>query len=374
MNYEEACDYCDYVLLGEGDESVLEIIKAIETENPVTILGVAYKKDNEIIVTSKRCPPENINTIPDYNLLYQFQKMVGHNTIWPQVHASRGCPHSCDYCALIHVFGRRVRTRTPENVIEEIRRTIKFYHSNHHRLARVLWITDDNFFADREWAVSVLQAIIDSEIKYNFTIQARYEVGYDDEILELLKKAGFVEIAMGIEFLEDEAFKNYHKKSTYKDILSSVKNIQKHGLRVRGLFIVGADNHTKGVGERLANFVIKYNLCGVLIQSMYFIPGTAVYKTHKDKLIHTDWSKCVGNVVHYPENISPYDLQKEIIYASKKIYSFKRLLSAVFKKRGIERILFIGEFFWQKSVRADLKKELPFLEKSTQKSGLYCSK
>ncbi|MDP4183228.1 MAG: radical SAM protein [Bacillota bacterium] len=374
LNHEEACNYCDYVLLGEGDESVLEIIKAIESDNPVAINGIAYKKDDTIIVTPKRNPPKNIDTIPDYNLLYRFQKMVWHNTIWPQVHASRGCPHNCDYCALIHIFGRKVRTRTPENVVKDIRSTIDFYDSKHHRLAKVLWITDDNFFADREWAVSVLKAIIGSEIKYKFTIQARYEIGYDDEMLELLKQAGFIEIAMGIEFLEDEAFENYHKKSTYNDIIGSVKNIQKHGLRVRGLFIVGADNHAKGVGERLANFVIENNICGVLIQSMYFIPGTPVYETHKDKLIHTDWSKCVGNVVHYPENISPYDLQKEIIYASKKIYSLKRLLYALFKKRGIERILFIGEFFWQKSVRADLKKELPYLKKSTQESGLYGSK
>jgi radical SAM superfamily enzyme YgiQ (UPF0313 family) len=374
LNYEEACNYCDYVLLGEGDESILEIIRAIESGKHITLPGVAYKKDNAIFVTSKRCPPENIDTIPNHKLLYKFQEMVGYNTIWPQVHASRGCPHNCDYCALIHVFGRKVRTRTPRNVVEDIRRTIDFYDSKHHRLAKVLWITDDNFFADREWAVSVLKAIIDSEINYKFIIQARYEVGYDDEMLQLLKEAGFIEIAMGIEFLEDEAFKNYLKKSTNYDIIGSVKNIQKFGLKVRGLFIVGADNHTKGVGERLANFVIENNISGVLIQAMYFIQGTPVYDTHKDKLINTDWSRCVGNVVHYPENISPYDLQKEIIYASKKIYSLKRLLYVIFKKRGIERISFIGEFFWQKSVRAGLKTELSFLKKSTLESGLYCSK
>ena len=51
-----------------------------------------------------------------------------------------------------------------------------------------------------------LKAIIDSGIRYRFTVQARYEVGFDDEMLELLKRAGFIEVAMGIEFLEDEAF------------------------------------------------------------------------------------------------------------------------------------------------------------------------
>ena len=226
----------------------------------------------------------------------------------------------------------------------------------------MLWITDDNFFADRNWAISVLNAIIDSEIDYHFTIQARYEVGFDDEMLELLKQAGFDELAMGIEFLEDEAFEQYHKKSTYQSILDAVKNIQRHGIRTRGLFIVGADNHEIGVGKRLAEFVIENNISGVLIQSMYFVPGTPVYETHKEKLIDGDWSKCTGNVVHYPEKISPYDLQKEIITASRMIYSKKRLFDALLHKRGTERLLFIGEYFWQKSVRSDLKKELPRLK------------
>lgn len=372
LNYEEACNYCDYVILGEGDEAIVDMIKVLEKELSIDdVPGIAYKRDENIITTQKRTPPQNIDVIPNHSLLYNFQRMAGHSTIWPQVHASRGCPHNCNYCALISAFGRNVRTRTPENIVEDIRRTIEFFDSKHHRLAKMLWLTDDNFFADRNWAISVLKFIIKSGINYHFTIQARYEVGYDDEMLELLKSAGFIEIAMGIEFLEDEAFEKYNKKSTYNDILKAIKNIQSHGIRVRGLFIVGADNHTKGIGEKLANFVIEHNICGVLIQSMYFIPGTPVYETHKNKLLHTDWSKCIGNVVHSPENISPYDLQKEIIYASRKIYSFKRLISSVIKKRGVERILFIGEYIWQISVRSKLKKELPNLERNYMDKNLH---
>lgn len=362
LNYEEAAQHSDYVLLGEGDETIPLIISAVRNGKDPDFSGVVYIRDGKLIKTGEAVIPHSIDTIPDRSLCHNYDKMVGHSTIWPQVHASRGCPHNCAYCALVKHYGRRVRTRSPENVIEDIKTTIAF-HEKKKRLAKILWITDDNFFADREWAISVLNAIIDSGIKYRFTIQVRYEVGFDDEMLELLKKAGFDELSMGIEFLEDEAFEQYSKKSTYNEILRSVKNIQAHGMRTRGLFIVGADNHTVGVGKRLAEFVIEHNISGVLIQSMYFIPGTPVYDTHKDKLIDGDWSRCTGKVVHYPEKISPYELQKEIIIASRTIYSVKRLVSAVFKKRGLERTLFIGEFLWQMSVRSDLKKELPLLKK-----------
>lgn len=365
LNYEEAALHCDHVIVGEGDETLPEYLECIRTGRAVNIPGVAYQAGGRVVFTGERPVPQNIDVIPDRNLLYNYKKMVAHNTIWPQVHASRGCPHNCDYCALVHAFGRTVRTRSPENVVEDIRQAITF-HDNGRRLARVLWITDDNFFADRDWAVRVLNAMIDSGIRYGFAIQARYEVGFDDEMLALLKRAGFFELAIGIEFLEDEAFTRYHKKCTYPEILCAVKNIQNHGLRVRGLFIVGADNHEKGVGDRLADFVIQNDICGVLIQSMYFVPGTPVYETHKDRLLHGDWSKCTGNVVHFPEKISPFDLQNEIIYASRKIYSFKRLTGAIFKYRGIRRILFIGEYFWQIDVRKSLSRELPALTAYTK--------
>lgn len=366
LNYTETIEHCDYVLRGEGDELILQFTNAVRDGNKIDFPGVVYKNNDEIITTGEPLVPESIDTIPNRALLYKFREMTRYNTIWPQVHASRSCPHNCDYCALVAAFGRKVRTRSPKSVADDIETAIEFF-SGHKRLTNVLWVTDDNFFADREWAKSVLNEIIARKIDYSFTIQARYEVGFDDEMLELLKKAHFDELAMGIEFLEDESFENYNKKSTYDEILRSVKNIQSHGIRTRGLFIFGADNHTKGIGERLADFVIKNNICGVLIQSMYFIPGTPVYDTHKDSLISTrDWSRNTGKVVHYPKNMSPADLQREVIIASEKIYSFRRLIGAIFRKRGIERILFIGEYFWQREIRKDMKKELPYLEALVQ--------
>ena len=375
MNYEEAVKYCDYVLLGEGDESVVELIQCLSKGEEVTFPGVAYRRGEEIVFTGDRRPPENIDIIPDRNLVYRYKEMTKYNTIWPQVHASRGCPHNCDYCAVVRHFGRKVRTRPPENVVEDIKRSIAFFEQGHlPRLTKLLWLTDDNFFADREWAMEVLQAIIDSGIRYNFTVQARYEVGFDDEMLDLLKRAGFIEVAMGIEFLEDEAFDNYHKKSSRSEIIASIKNIQKHGLSVRGLFILGADNHTVGVGERLADFVIRYNIKGVLIQSMYFVPGTPVYDANKDNLLHTNWAKYNGHVVHMPKNISPYELQLENIYASKKIYSVKRLVKALIAEDFIHKVTFLGEFFWQKSIREDLKAELPYLKQKMNTKGFQSLK
>lgn len=366
MNYQEAVRYCDYVLLGEGDETILQFLEALEQGGKMDFPGLAYQKDGQTVSTGYPKPPEDIDIIPDRNLVYHYQKMAGHNTIWPQVHASRGCPHNCDYCALVRHFGHRVRTRTPENVVEDIRQSIAFFDEKHFRPVKDLWITDDNFFADREWAVSVLQAIIDSGIHYRFNVQARYEVGFDDEMLELLKKAGFFELDMGIEFIDDKSFATYHKKSTKDEIIRSIQNIRRHGLSVRGLFILGSDDQEKGVGDQLADFVIRNKIQGVLIQSMYFVPGTPVYESHKAQLLHRNWSLYNGNVVHRPRNMTPYELQMEHIRASRKIYSVRRLIRALLFEDYVHKFLFVGEFFWHMSIRADLKKQLPYLKEMSE--------
>jgi len=366
LNYPEAVQYCDFVLLGEGDESVVEFIEAVNSSSPIDFPGVAYEKDAELVHTGKRTPPQNIDVIPNYQLLYRYDKMASYNTVWAQVHASRGCPHYCDYCAIIRHLGRGIRTRTPENVIEDIRQTIAFHNKRFlgllPRMNRIVWLTDDNFFANRAWAISVLNAIIDSGIKYSFSTQARYEVGFDDEMLDLLKKAGFIELVFGIEFLEDDSFEQFHKKCSYDEVVKAIQNTQKHGLEVRGLFILGADNHTKGVGQKIADFVIEHGIKGVLIQSMYFTPSTPAYDANKHRLIHTNWKKYDGNVVHYPTAISPYDLQKELILALGTIYSPKRLLRALLHEKWLYKLIFLGEFFWQGSMRANYKRELPFLK------------
>lgn len=359
LNYEESSQHGDYVLLGEADDSIVDFLDAIGHDRPIDFPGVAYRTpEGELIKTAERAAPTEIDIIPNHNLVYRFADMVGYNTLWPQVIASRGCPFRCDYCAVVRHWGQKMRGRDPENIVEDIRQTIAFFDQGKlPRLNRAMWIVDDNFFALRPWSKQVLQAIIDSDIEYSFSAQARFEVGFDDEILDLLKRAGFSELALGIEFLEDESFDAYHKTCTSEEVIRSIRNIQAHGLNVRGLFILGADTHTRGVGERLAQFVIDNGLRGMLVQSMYFVPGTPVWKTHKDRLIHTDWSKYTGHVVHHPTLMTPSELNEELVHVSRRVYSYGRLMKSLLFDRGLNRWLFLGEFFWQRSVARDRERE-----------------
>jgi len=387
LNYSEAARHADYVLLGDGDESIVEFIQALqeleEVRTPdgawpaggpqIQIPGMACLRQTdaggtEVALTAPRPQPTEIDAIPDRSLVYDYARMAkSYDTLWPQVHASRGCTGTCDYCCVIAHFGRRQRTRSPQAVVEDIRQAIAFHdRSFPPRLSKAVWLTDDNFALDRPWAKAVLQAIIDSDIAWPITVQARWELGFDDELLELMRRANFFEISLGIEFIDDASFLRYNKRCTRERIEAAIANIRAHGLGVRGLFILGGDEDMPGVGRRLGQFIIDNDIHGCLIQSMFFVPGTPVYEQHRDSLLHQDWDLFNGNVVHRPKHMSPAQLQREMIDASATAYSARRLLHALLHRKGILKVLAIGETLWHASLRRAWRRRLPELEAAEQ--------
>jgi len=247
-------------------------------------------------------------------------------------------------------------------VVEDIRQAIAFHNRRWPvRLTRAVWLTDDNFAEDREWAKAVLKAIIASDITWGLTVQARWELGFDDELLSLMQQAGFFEVSLGIEFIDDASFKLYHKRCTRERIEQAIDNIQAHGIGVRGLFILGSDEDTLGIGRRLGQFIIANKIHGCLIQSMFFVPGTPVFEHNQNRLLHRNWELFNGNVVHRPKHMTPAELQQELIDASRTAYSAGRLLHALIHAKGVLKALAIGETLWHAQQRHEWRRQLPAL-------------
>ncbi|MDR0499781.1 MAG: B12-binding domain-containing radical SAM protein [Coriobacteriales bacterium] len=361
LNFAEATQHADFVMLGDGDDAIVELLDALAAGDGsvFNVAGLAYLQNmSKLVLTEKREQPLNIDTIPDRMLVYDYARMAAsYDTLWPQVHASRGCTGTCDYCCVIAHFGRNVRTRSPEVVVEDIRQSIAFHNRSFPpRLTKAVWLTDDNFALCRKWAMSVLHAIIKSDISWPITVQARWDLGFDNEMLDLMKQANFFEVSLGIEFIDDTSFVRHKKNCTRERIEQAIANIHAHGIGVRGLFILGTDEDTPGAGERLAQFIINNKIEGCLLQSMFFVPGTPVYEQNKDRLLHQNWDLYNGSVVHKPKNMSPAELQQEIINASRKVYSFRRLILALFKAKGVYKALAIGETLWHANQRRQWRK------------------
>ena len=375
LAYEEAINHCDYLIRGEAEEALLLLIKALESETIPEFEGIVFRENSQIIKIGGLARSDNINTVPDRNLLkgFKWQARI-YPFIWATVYASRGCPYNCNFCCIIKMYGKKQRTRSVESVITEIKNSLQFHRIPFlGTIPDLIWICDDNFAEDRIWAISILKEIIRQKIKVKLVLQARINIASDREMLRLMHKAGVFRLYIGIETLDDTALKFYQKESSLDKIKKSIKIIQKHRISVHGLFVFGDDFCKTGLHKKVIDFTLEQNLSGVLLQSLYLIPGTELFQRmdKQNRLITKDWSKYRGLVINYPKKIRPSQLQEEIILISKSIYSFKQLIKRLFSRfRFYDKLLYLGEFIYQFEERKQMRNHIHFL-KEKEKSLYY---
>ena len=263
------------------------------------------------------------------------------------VNASRGCPYTCNFCAVKEIYPD-IRKKDKKIIINDIKSQIKNQHPLAALFPRIIWITDDNFFADKIWAREVLLELAKLNTAYKFVIQARPEIAYDDELLALMKKAHIGIVYMGIESLNPNSLAKFRKDSTLIDIKYAAKKIKAAGINIHGLFVFGDDDFRKGDGLRVAEFVKHYNLSGALVQPLTPFPGTTLFKKMKNenRILHEDWRYYSGKVVFTPKRLSAAELQMEIYDCYKKVFSPLRVIRFLlfgpkgFKLAGLGEAIF----------------------------------
>lgn len=375
LNPEEAIQHCDYLIRGEADQAIVELVRSLDEGREPAVQGLVYRKDGKVLRIGTVASASDIDTVTDLNVIRGYKwKARLFPYMWSTLYASRGCPFDCRFCCIIKMYGRRQKKRSVESVIAELKSNLKF-----HRLPLlktvpdVTWICDDNFAADRKWAKAVLEAIIREGIRTHLVLQARVEIGEDGELLSLMRQAGVFRLYVGIESLDEQALAEYNKHSSLVKIEKAVQAIQAHGISVHALLVFGDDACTAGVGERTAQFIIRRNLSGALMQSLYLIPGTDSYQEldRQQRIVTKDWRKYIGLVINYPKRIRPSQLQAEILHASRRVYSLRRLLarSLSFQVRFYDKLLFLGELVYQIAERRMMKRHIAFLR--TQEQGKY---
>ncbi|RLB34402.1 MAG: hypothetical protein DRH12_17475 [Deltaproteobacteria bacterium] len=326
---------------------VVELVRALENGNTKDLSRVpnlVYKKNGRIVYNQQTS--QIIDIAPDFGLVKDYYRLTLNRLIRIPllVNGSRGCHFDCTFCAIKEVY-RDVKKRRPSEIIEDIKSQISNEHFLSRFFPRVMWITDDNFFSDREWAKEVLRNLATIKTKYVLVLQARVELGYDDEMLDLLRKANIGRVYIGIESLRDESLHNIKKGIRVEDIKDSIKNIKKYGIEVHGLFVFGDDEFRKGDWLEVANFVKEYGLSGLLIQPLTPFPGTKLFKKLKreGRILHENWSEYNGKVVFKPRRLTAAELQEEIYRCYNAVYGFSHVFKYMFRGRKGLRLGLLGE-------------------------------
>ncbi len=325
---EECLNYGDYVIRGDGHPVVALADSLGKKERDIhQIPNLAYKKDGRSFYNQTET--KSINVVPDFSLVKDYYRLNLNRLLRLPllVYASRGCHCRCAFCSIKEIYDD-FKKRDSEIIIEDIKSQIKHQHFLSKFLPKIIWITDDNFFSDRAWAKDVLKELAQLKTGYQFNIQARPDIAYDDELLRLMRKAHFGFVSLGIESLNQESLSNFGKGSTVSDVKYAVKKIKHFGMDVYGLFVFGDDQFVKGDGLRVAEFARRHHLSGVLIQPLTPFPGTKMFRDLKKegRILHEDWGEYNGKVVFMPKNLTATQLQEEISACYRSVYSPARLL------------------------------------------------
>src|SRR3989344_2280410 len=273
----EECENIDIVAIGEGEDSLLEIVSGKELEK---IEGIGFRKNKKIIINPRRKPREDLDSLPfpAYDLLplnkywspgirrYPFATIV----------TSRGCPFNCIFCVNHLVSSKKFRARSPENVLKEIDLLVKEYG------IKEINVLDDNFTL----LLGRAKEICNGLIKRNYDLILKTGNGIradkiDEELIILMKKAGFYLLAFGIESGNKEILKIINKGETLEQIEEAIRLCKKYKILTEGFFILGNLGETKETMQDTINFAKKLDLDIAQFQVFIPFPGSKFYNEIK---------------------------------------------------------------------------------------------
>jgi radical SAM superfamily enzyme YgiQ (UPF0313 family) len=321
---EEALQYSDFVIRGEGDHALPELIDHIKNGTPsiAKIAGLSHRdKTGEILHNPPRgfLEEHELETlpIPDFSLVHDWKS----STVYP-VSTSRGCPFNCTFCSVIHMFGRKYRFKSTETILKELK-----YISSVSTATR--FFVDDNFTANKQRTKKLLRELIAEGLSSTWSAQVRTDVAADSELVRLMADSGCHTVYIGFESINPKTLEEYNKKQALKDIVNCVKTVKEHGLHIHGMFVLGADTDDVDVIKRTVDFAISTGIDTIQLMVLTPLPGTPFFREMKKsgRLLHTDWSKYTcQHVVFRPVQMSPKTLQFETLKGMGRFYSWKYIL------------------------------------------------
>ncbi|MBE0426651.1 MAG: radical SAM protein [Nitrospirae bacterium] len=319
---DESLKYADFVIRGEGEYSLVELLEYMEKGTPALtgIKGLSYRdNDGRNVHNPSREFIEDLDSLPepDFSLVHKWNL----SNIYP-VLTSRGCPFDCKFCSVIQMFGRSYRFKSVEATLKELK-----YVASVSKATK--FIVDDNFTANKRRTKEILRGMIVERIKMRWSAQVRTDVANDPELLRLMADSGCHTLYIGFESINAGTLEAYNKKQGLEDIISCIRTVKDHGIHIHGMFVLGADTDDVETIRGTADFATDHGIDTVQFLILTPLPGTPLFHdmTESRRLLHTDWSKYdVQHVVFKPWLMSAATLQIETFRAMARFYSWRYIL------------------------------------------------
>jgi radical SAM superfamily enzyme YgiQ (UPF0313 family) len=303
---DEALAHCTSVVVGEGEPLWPEVLHDFERGQfkPRYVLS----------------PPDQFDLrdapLPRFDLLdpAKYNRLT--------VQTSRGCPHSCEFCASSILLTGRYKVKPVEKVIAEIHAIKRLWRQPFIEFA------DDNSFVQRDHSKRLLRALVKEDLHW-FT-EADVRVAEDDELLGLMRDSGCRQVLIGLESLRPASLDGIELRTNWKlrhqdRYRAAIARIQSFGITVNGCFILGLDGDTPAVFDDILRFVRESGLYEVQITFLTPFPGTPLYERleAEGRLLRPGaWELCTLFDINFtPRDMSVAELQRGFLGLGKQLYA-----------------------------------------------------
>ncbi len=302
---EEGLEHANAVIVGEAEGAWEKMLDDFIREG---------EKGLKKIYKNEKFPPFSEIPFPRWDILKENTYIA--NKVF---HLTRGCPHNCSFCSVTELFGRKIRYRSIDKVVDFIKT-----HKGKGLKGKLFVFLDDNVMGNRKYAKELFKALI--PLKIFWMSQASVNSAYDEELLKLAGKSGCKALFVGFETVSESALEEVGKSQNevgfYKE---AVKRFHRHGIFLHGAFMFGMDSHDKDIFKETVDFINKAKLDSIQFSILTPLPGTKFYHEieSEGRIFDRDWSNYdCGHVVFKPKKMSPAELDSGYAWAYVKCFSF----------------------------------------------------
>ena len=283
------CPYVDIVVRGQGEETLLDVVRHLEARTPMDLIpGIGFKRDGRLHFTTER-PLKPIVDLPPkaYHLadFDAYERSCGRR--WAMYISSLACPFNCSYCTNAGVYGRKWNALPPEQFVEETVDLTTRYG------LEMLWVVDDNFLVDLDRARLIAEGLVRAGADFKWSIQATTNLTarLSPDDLKLLRRSGLHQICQGVDSGSEKILKLMNKTfQDFESIYQSAARCLDAGIRPSFNIIFAYPG--EGRKERRETIDFMMDVCrrfpGAEFWTNIFTPypGSPIMEQAKDLGIH----------------------------------------------------------------------------------------
>ena len=276
----------DYVVIGEGEYSFLELVRCLDQNDPQKIEhipGIAFRNSGRAFKTDDAEAICDLDEVPNPAKYFDYRHLV----------FTRGCVWKCSFCGSPQYWGRRIRFHSVKYFVEQIERLFA-------RGTTFFYFSDDTFTIDQKRVIEICQSIIRKKLNITWAAISRVD-DVSEESLFWMRKAGCIQISYGVESGSEKLRKFLKKNISTRQIKKAFALTQKYGIMARAYFIYGCPGENWETIRETVDLMNEIKPLSAIFYILDIFPGTELYEDYKKRKNVSDdiWLNRVEDIMYF---------------------------------------------------------------------------